>query len=138
MSDYECSKCGAISTYSVSMVYGRYQHDANLPHEPTRRCEGQVFWNDPNAVPRVAHTRATLYARLADVIRRSSVADAEQLVRLLELDRQEVGDVLSGANMWLAHVIEREWGGSSSAANARDLSKRVTRAIRGDEIGPPK
>lgn len=140
---YECERCGPVSHYSVYLVPGvrpggAVRHDLErLPHEAIRRCEGRVWATDPKAGQTTVHTRATLHARIADVLRRSGVADAEQLVRLMEQDAAETRECTS-----LAEAVVSAWASVMSehndTRNAAFLARRLRRALLGAEIGPPK
>lgn len=86
----------------------------------------------------VIHSRESLYARVFDVLRRSGVEDGEQLVRLMEQDRDEVQNTLDLCSTIVSSACLQAKLAGEPFPNQAALLERTRRARDGLEIGPPK
>lgn len=92
---------------------------------------------DPNT-PAFTGTRDSLHARISDVLRRSGVEDAEQLIRAMEqfeaarvAGLDSIRDVLAWSGEWKV--------GCDCWDRFAEISKRMDAArLAGREIVPPK
>ena len=79
-------------------------------------------------------TRESLHARIADVLRRSGVEDAESLIRAMECESAEVLGCVERARGYVAIHAGQPLDGTVGT----DLLQRIDRALTGREIGPAK
>lgn len=87
---------------------------------------------DEVPTPPFTGTRESLHARIADVLRRSGVSDAEQLIRGLEIDRGEIEACLNNGRLVIVNATYYP-----NSADLREIHDRIDACLSGRSIGPP-